>query len=80
MLSALSLVEIRWGFERLGAFAKPNFLSVECMKKRSNAWKLEAVFRNVYFIMMSSALLHRYRIQNSYQFSCHSLPMKMSSY
>ena len=41
MLSALSLVKIRWGSERLGAFAKPNILNVECMKKTeqcSSSW------------------------------------------
>ena len=38
MLSALSLIEIRWGSERPGAFAKPNTLNIECMKKTEQCW------------------------------------------
>ena len=39
MLSALSLVEIRFGLAealRDSAFAKPNILNIECMRKWSN--------------------------------------------
>ncbi len=38
MLSALTLVKVGWGYERLGAFAKPNILNIECMKKTEQCW------------------------------------------
>ena len=49
MLSALSLVKVGWGSERLGAFAKPNILNIKCMrKKRSNVEVLHKVHGEVH--------------------------------
>ena len=44
MLSALTLVKVGWGSERLGAFAKPKILNIECMKKNGAMLKFYTKF------------------------------------